>query len=61
MDMNKARTIIEATAGMPWRDWCAIMEIICRKYSTARDAVVLSGDAATAALRTLEAERPREV
>ena len=59
MDMNKARIIIETAAGMPWRDWCAVMEIVSRKYSTARDAVVFTDQDAAAALRTLEAELPR--
>lgn len=59
MDMNKARIIIEAAAGMPWRDWCAVMEVVSRKYSTTRDAVVLTGRDAADALIALEAELPR--
>lgn len=59
MDMKKARTIIEAAVDMPWSDWCMIVEMVSRKYNTARNAATIGWKDADAALLALKNEQPR--
>ena len=42
MDAKKAEMIMNAVAGMPYKDWQAIAEMVERKYQTAMRKTTIS-------------------
>ena len=59
MDAKKAETIMNAVAGMPYKDWQAIAEMVERKYQTAMRKTTITAQEAEHGLRMLIAEQPR--
>lgn len=59
MDAKKAETIITAAAGMEYRDWERVRDMIERKFETAKKAATISEQDAEHAIQMLMAELPR--
>ena len=59
MNINKAKAIMDAAAGLSWTEWRMICEMIDRKFCTRRNALQFTADDAKSAYIALMNEMPK--